>query len=209
MDNTTVLSWNVRGLNAQARRDNVRTLVDDIRPSIVCLQETKLDVISEFLVFSLLGRDFVDFAYLPASSTRGGILIAGRRGSVSLSNVLVGCYSVTVAVEAAANTADGDGKWWLSTVYGPQDDRAKGIFLEELEAIRDTCSGPWAITGDFNLILSEADKNNDRIDRANLRRFRRTVATLGLQDMHLHVEQREGSPDPCAPRQSADLLGVG
>lgn len=29
MDNTTVLSWNVRGLNAQARRDNVRTLVDD------------------------------------------------------------------------------------------------------------------------------------------------------------------------------------
>lgn len=86
MDNTTVLSWNVRGLNAQARRDNVRTLVDDIRPSIVCLQETKLDVISEFLVFSLLGRDFVDFAYLPASSTRGGILIAGRRGSVSLSN---------------------------------------------------------------------------------------------------------------------------
>lgn len=68
----------------------------------------------------------------------------------------------------------------------PQDDGAKGIFLEELEAIRDTCSGPWAITGDFNLILSEADKNNDRIDRANLRRFRRTVATLGLQDMHLH-----------------------
>lgn len=50
MDNTTVLSWNVRDLNAQARRDNVRTLVDDIRPSIVCLQETKLDVISEFLV---------------------------------------------------------------------------------------------------------------------------------------------------------------
>jgi len=148
----------------------------------------------------------VDFAYLPASSTRGGILIAGRRGSVSLSNVLVGCYSVTVAVEAAANTDDGDGKWWLSTVYGPQDDRAKGIFLEELEAIRDTCSGPWAITGDFNLILSEADKNNDRIDRANLRRFRRTVATLGLQDMHLHVEQREGSPDPWSGMTNSPAL---
>ena len=63
---------------------------------------------------------------------------------------------------------------------GPQEDGDKILFLEELEAIRDVCQGPWAITGDFNLILNEADKNNERIDRANLRRFRRTVATLLL-----------------------------
>lgn len=42
------------------------------------------------------------------------------------------------------------------------------------------------VTGDFNLILNEADKNNDRLNRVNLRRFRRTVASLGLQDVHLH-----------------------
>lgn len=40
--------------------------------------------------------------------------------------------------------------------------------------------------GDFNLILHEADKSNACINRANLRRFRRTVATLELQDLHLH-----------------------
>jgi hypothetical protein len=34
--------------------------------------------------------------------------------------------------------------------------------------------------------LTEVDKNNDRINRANLRRFRRMVAALELQDMHLH-----------------------
>ena len=67
-----------------------------------------------------------------------------------------------------------------------QEDRDKAIFLEELEAIRDACQGPWAVTGDFNLILNEEDKSNDRIDRANLRRFRRTVAALELQDLHLH-----------------------
>jgi len=169
MDNTTILSWNVRGLNAQARRDDVRTLVDDIRPSIVCLQETKLDVISLSLILSMLGRAFTEYAYLPASSTRGGILIAGRQADVSFSDVL-----------------DGQSKWWLTSVYGPQDDGDKAVFLEELEAIRDACAGPWAITGDFNLILNEADKSNERIDRANPHRFRRTVATLELQDMHLH-----------------------
>ncbi|CAD6209316.1 unnamed protein product [Miscanthus lutarioriparius] len=69
---------------------------------------------------------------------------------------------------------------------GSQEDADKILFLEELEAIRDTCQGPWAITGDFNLILNEADKSNERIDRTNLRRFRRTVAALELQDLHLH-----------------------
>ena len=29
-----------------------------------------------------------------------------------------------------------------------------------MEAIRDACEGSWAINGDFNLILNEADKNN-------------------------------------------------
>lgn len=58
--------------------------------------------------------------------------------------------------------------------------------MEELEAIRDSFTGPWAVTGDFNLILSEQDKNNDRIDGTNLCRFRWTVAALELQDLHLH-----------------------
>jgi len=180
MDNTTVLSWNVRGLNARARWDAVHTLVDDIRPSIVCLQETKLDVITDTMVLSMLGIAFSEFAYLPASETRGGILIAGRQPDVTISKVLVGCYSITTSIELPAITGVGPSRWWLTTVYGPQEDGDKALFLEELEAVRDACHGPWALTGDFNLILNEADKSNDRVHRANLRRFRRTVATLEL-----------------------------
>jgi hypothetical protein len=71
MDNTITMSWKVRGLNDMARRDAVRTLVDDARPTIVCLQETKLDVIDQHLVFALFGINFRDYAYLPASNTRG------------------------------------------------------------------------------------------------------------------------------------------
>lgn len=38
MDNISIMSWNVHGLNERARRDAVRTLIDDIRPSVICLQ---------------------------------------------------------------------------------------------------------------------------------------------------------------------------
>lgn len=164
MENTSVMSWNVRGLNDRSRRDTVRTLVDDVRPSIVCLQETKLAVIPQHMVFAMLGLSYSVFAYLPASNTRGGILIAAREADISMSDVLVGCFSVTVKVRHASQAeADDDRSWWLSSVYGPQDDSDKALFLEEIEAIRDACSGPWVLAGDFNLILSEADKNNDLI----------------------------------------------
>ena len=97
----------------------------------------------------------------------------------------MGCYSITVNVWQSG-VIGSDYHWWLSYVYGPQEDHDKVIFMEELEAIRDACQGPWAIYGDFNLILSEADKNNQRINRTNLSRFRRTVASLEMQDLHLH-----------------------
>jgi hypothetical protein len=76
--------------------------------------------------------------------------------------------------------------WWITTIYGPQDETGKGLFLEELEVVQDQCPGPWAIIGDFNLILDEADKSNSRINRRTMRAFRQTMATLQLLDIHLH-----------------------
>ena len=92
MDNISILSWNVRGLNCRARRDTVRTMVEDARASIVCLQETKLDAVTDGLMLSMMGIQFRDFAYLPANGTCGGVLIAAKQ-STSLSDIHIGCFS--------------------------------------------------------------------------------------------------------------------
>lgn len=175
----------MHGLNARTRWDTVRTLVDNIRTAIVCLQETKLDVIPQTLLSLMLGIAFLEYAYLPVSETHGGILIVGCQPDVNFSNVLIGCYVIMVSVQLP-NVGEAMTKWWLTSMYGPQEDAYKLLFLKDLEAIRDACPGPSALTGDFNIILNESDKSNDRVDRANLRRFRRTIATLELQDLHLH-----------------------
>jgi len=78
MDNINFLIWNARGLNDRARRDSVRKVVDSCKPALVCIQETKLAVITQRDVISMLGRDFQDFVYLAAQGTRGGILVAWR-----------------------------------------------------------------------------------------------------------------------------------
>lgn len=55
MNCENMLVWNVRGLNSRAHRDAVRELVIVERPSLVCLQETKMHVISDFDVMQVLG----------------------------------------------------------------------------------------------------------------------------------------------------------
>lgn len=194
MDNTTTLCWNVRGLNSRARRDAVRTMTTDANANIVCLVETKLHSVNQWLIASMLGMQYSDFAYLPAAQTRGGIIVAARPPDATLSDAHIGCFTVTVRVTPANSP-----QWWLTTVYGPQDDWQKAIFLEELEAIRQQCPGPWAVLGDFNLILDEADKNNRRINRNLMRRFRETVARLQLLDLHLHGRRYTWSNERAAP----------
>jgi exonuclease III len=48
MSPKSILVWNIRGLNRQFHRDALRELVAEECPSIMCVQETKLPIISDF-----------------------------------------------------------------------------------------------------------------------------------------------------------------
>lgn len=179
MDQPKILIWNVRGLNTRSRHDNVRKVVDDSRPAIVCFQETKLAYISEWDVMSILGRDFRHFVFLPAQGTQGGILVAWREGTFSAEHWRVHLHSVSV--KFSSENED----WWFTGVYGPQQDGEKVAFLNELREVRENCVGPWILAGDFNLIYSSEDKNNDNINRAMMGRFRRFVNDFDLKEIPL------------------------
>lgn len=96
MASSKILIWNVWGLNEWARRDCVHKVVDAVRPAIVCLQETKLDFISDWDVLAILGSGFGSFVFLPAQHTRGGILVAWRDDSITSLTYRVHLHSVAV-----------------------------------------------------------------------------------------------------------------
>jgi hypothetical protein len=62
-------------MNSDARQDSVRELVRSECLSLLCLQETKLDVITDFDIIQILGLGF-DYVYLSPSHTQGGVLVA-------------------------------------------------------------------------------------------------------------------------------------
>ena len=78
MNNTDLknFNWNVRGLNSAARRETFKLKIQQTRPHIIYLQETKLSNIDGLLVSEFLGHLDLAIDFLSAEETRGAIAVA-------------------------------------------------------------------------------------------------------------------------------------
>lgn len=187
-----MLDWNVRGLNNSARRKVVSDLVTDIGCSIICLQETKMASIDANVVQKSLGMKFHrNFATLPANGTRGGTLLAVDDDYYKISSAEHRSFSVTTKVEATTSVEE----WWLTVVYGPQDDHQKLMFLQELRAVSTIVSDRWLVMGDFNMILHPADKSNNNLNRRLMGEFRNLVSDMELRELRLRGRKYTWSND--------------
>ncbi|KAI4973419.1 hypothetical protein ZWY2020_035680 [Hordeum vulgare] len=109
-----IVIWNARGLNARARRMTIRSLICTTEASIVCIQETKMELICSSTVLETLGSEFDEYVYLPAAGTRGGILLAWKSRSITLSD-----QTFTTNTLSAKVSTPGTARWWLTVLYGP------------------------------------------------------------------------------------------
>ncbi|KAG2647915.1 hypothetical protein PVAP13_1NG002673, partial [Panicum virgatum] len=144
-----LLDWNVRGLKNSARRKVVRDLAHDTGASIVCLQETKMQLIDRGVVVETLGQHFAEqFVFLPAVGTRGGALLAVDENYYRIVQFDVREHSVSAQLEPLMG-----------------EDQAKLQFLQELRNLRNSIPEKWLVIGDFNLILQAQDKSNSNLNR--------------------------------------------
>lgn len=160
----------------------VRSVISASNPSVVCLQETKLELVSPAIVCETLRPAYQSFFFLPDVGTRGGILLAWQDRDVAISNPILGRHHITALVSSPG----GDRPCWITGVYGPQQDDEKIDFLADLHGERASCTGPWQLGGDFNMILFAADKNNDRLNRRVMHRFRRFLTDHELRDLYMN-----------------------
>lgn len=71
--------------------------------------------------------------------------------------------------------------WSITVVYGPQLEEQKIEFLEELQELEANMRPAWLLIGDFNLIYKAAYKNNDRLDRRMMQRFKGAIDRLCIK----------------------------
>lgn len=176
-----IVVWNVRGLNSPARHSAIYQVIAAAGPSLVCLQETKMEDVTADVVRQCLGNNFENYYFLPAIGTRGGILLAWDDTMVKVINPHRTENTLTALVKPNEGV-----QWWITGVYGPQSDAEKVEFLQEIVDVRDLHAGPWLLVGDFNLLVNPQDKNNTAINRRMMSRFRSKLNLLELKELYLN-----------------------
>jgi hypothetical protein len=184
------MSWNVRGMNSGAIQEDIKQVTNIFKPDLICIQETKMEVINNTIIRSTLGYDYEgQFGYLPASGASGGILITVRDSVLHILNPTITSHTISVAIHDCRINKT----WWFTEVYGPQGElekkmfihelRLKKMFIHELRLLEQAAPLEWLIMGDFNLTYNLEDKNNDRLDRRMMTRFRRALNFLELKEI--------------------------
>ena len=79
-----LLSWNVRGVNEKEKRKIIKTFIRNQRVDLMCIQETKIQSMSEGVARSLGSGRFLDWRALDASGTAGGILICWDKRTLEI-----------------------------------------------------------------------------------------------------------------------------
>ena len=126
-----ILSWDVRGLNDVDKRIRIKGMLKEWKTDIICLQETKMELITRQTVRSLWSCHHVDWIYLGSVGASGDILVMWDSRVVERVEEVVGYYSVSYKFRNVDNQV----LWTFSSVYGPNLDRDRSLLWEELSGV--------------------------------------------------------------------------
>jgi hypothetical protein len=70
--------------------------VTDARASVVCVSESKLDVVTPYVIVECFGPGFDGFAYFPALGSAGGVVVAWKSEDVRVLAQRVDRFSVSI-----------------------------------------------------------------------------------------------------------------
>ena len=176
-----ILCWNVRGANDSSRRKLIKAVVRSQKVDLLCIQETKIKSMSEGVVRSIGVGRFLDWRTLDASGSARGILICWDKRLLELLEWEEGQFSISCRFRKVE-----DGAVWVFTgVYGPFTKNERDCMWDEIRAIRGVWEEPWCVGGDFNVILSQNERNRQGRISAAMRKFAQFIDELGLIDLPL------------------------
>jgi hypothetical protein len=108
-------------------------------------------------------------------------LITARTSFLLLQNSFTTNHSITMSVvDNRCNRT-----WMVTGVYRPQGELENKMFIRELKGLKHSTSDNWLLLGDFNLIYKEEDKNNNRLNRRLMLRFKRALNHMDVKEVNL------------------------
>jgi hypothetical protein len=94
-----------------------------------------------------------------------------------------------ITLKFKIHNKDDNFEWKLIAVYGATQENEKEAFLSELVCMCGTESEPLLVGGDFNIIRSPTEKNNNRFDGRLPSLFNVIINNLDLRELELSGRQ--------------------
>jgi endonuclease/exonuclease/phosphatase family metal-dependent hydrolase len=178
----SVLSWNVRGLGDLDKRKVVRDALASAAPSVICLQETKLQDVDTFTAHTFLPPSHAGtYHAVDSDGSRGRMLTAWDPNIFSLTSFISRRHTLTTVL----NSTISDHCIAVTNVYGPSDHRDSPVFLDGLRQLEPHTSGVWLLAGDFNLVCGAADKSTGYVNTRLCDMFNDTIESLRVVEVPL------------------------
>lgn len=177
--------WNSRGLLDLAKYRYVAENIKEHNLDFVALLETRKNDVSKTNLDRLAGgADFV-WHCLPPRGRSGGILLGINAAVMDLSLIVEGEFYVKFHLRNKEDRFE----WILMAVYGPAQDEFKSSFLAELVRACQQNPHPTLIGGDFNILRSSTEKNNNRYNDRWPFLFNAVIDSFDLREIALAGRQ--------------------
>ncbi|KAE8655648.1 hypothetical protein F3Y22_tig00117021pilonHSYRG00103 [Hibiscus syriacus] len=168
-------------LGRRVKARAIRRFVDDKKPTILFLQESKLEVVSHVLVRKMGGKLLTGSAVAPSIGSAGGLITLWNQKEFVMEDVVL--YSRFVALKGTMVGLPGSS--CFINVYGPSLDAEKEAFFRELLSFLDNVECPLCVGGDFNVVLSQEEKEGGAVNSVTMNIFRDFVSKANLLDLPL------------------------
>ena len=150
-----IISYNVRGLGGGDKREEVQRLVLDKHPLVMCLQETKLQVLNDAILQSIWGNNSAGYSYQPSSGASGGLVTVWDASRVEVWSSMSFKHVLVIKGKVIASGAE----FILFNVYAPCDLAAKKELWERMQPLvlsnNDLC---LCVCGDFNSVRTDEER---------------------------------------------------
>ena len=141
------------------KRKEVKELVREKYPFVLCLQETKMQSIDDFLCTLIWGPLNCDYSFSPSVGASGGLLTVWDTSEVEVWASSRGDHFLLIHGRFIKSNVE----FHLFNVYCPCDQRAKQTLWTSLSArlqSLDSCN--VCLCGDFNSIWSSEERRSVR-----------------------------------------------
>ena len=182
MDQLRILSWNIRGLGKSTNQGNLKEVIASNKPHIVCIQETKLELLHQREASKWWNGSDPGMIMQPSRGASAGMIILWDQNQLSCTHQ----YSWRSAVTGSFKWIVSDEEFTVVNVYGPQELGEKRNLLQELSYIASIMENSNLIfIGDFNMTRNMDECLNNDISRDDCEDFDNWVRNLNLFDLKI------------------------